>query len=466
MATYLTNPALFDFWEQVFEDGVDGGILYGGRSSSKTVDTARNLTRLVDYIPVKLRIMCVRRFQNKIEHSVYQELCDAIEALGLQARFDIQKAKIIHVSTKSEFFFYGTERNLGDIKGTSGVDILWVEEGEALTKEQWEIIEPTVRKEGSLKLILFNPRFVTDFVWKFFIINTPPGWIKRLINHDENPFLSKTMLRTIAAHRKRDPDGFENVYDGKPMGDSELSIFKRRWLDACVDAHVKLGVELVGRKVIGFDPADDGEDACATADMTGSVVIGLDEWKSGKDELTQSSKRVWVRAKAQGALVSYDTVGVGAFIGGHINDLNGENKASVAHFAFHAGGAVLDPDDPSDPYNENSPTNRAEYSRLKAQGWARTSRKAMLTYNAVERGHSIRPEDVLSFSSDIPEEALEELFTELCVPWWVQNEGKKHVVPKEKLKKDMGVKSHNRADALIAADNAGEDEHYDLGALV
>lgn len=48
---------------------------------------------------------------------------------------------------------------------------------------------------------------------------------------------------------------------------------------------------------------------------------------------------------------------------------------------------------------------------------------------------------------------LDALFTELCVPWWVESEGKKRVVPKAKLKKDLGVKSHNLADAVIAADN-------------
>jgi phage terminase large subunit len=77
----------------------------------------------------------------------------------------------------------------------------------------------------------------------------------------------------------------------------------------------------------------------------------------------------------------------------------------------------------------------------------------MLTFNAVTRGQSIKPEDVLSFSSEIDAKKLDALFTELCVPWWVETEGKKRVVPKLKLKKDLGVKSHNLADAVIAADN-------------
>ena len=59
----------------------------------------------------------------------------------------------------------------------------------------------------------------------------------------------------------------------------------------------------------------------------------------------------------------------------------------------------------------------------------------------------------MSFASEIGKAKLDALFTELCVPWWVETEGKKRVVPKLKLKKDLGVKSHNLADTVIAADN-------------
>ncbi len=452
-ATYLTNPALFDFWEEVFLGQIDTAVLHGGRSSSKTRDTACQLIRLIDHLPVRMRVLCIRRFQNRIQESVYTELKWAISHLGLADRYEVQKTTIIHRATGSEFIFYGIERNLEDIKGTSDVDILWVEEAEMLTEDQWQVIYPTIRKEDSLTVLLFNPRYVTDFVWKHFVVNTPPYTVVRQINYTENPFLSQKALRDIAMMQERDPEMFEHVYLGVPLGDSELSIFKRRWLDACVDAHKVLGLDLAGRNVVGFDPADDGEDKCATADKIDGVFTDAEDWASGKDELVQNAKRVWAKAKNVGAAVSYDTIGVGAFVGGYIDEQNEANQTDVEHYAFHAGGGVMDGDKPSDPQNSNSPLNKDEYLNLKAQAWANTARKAMLTFNAVTRGQSIKPEDVLSFSSEIGEAKLDALFTELCVPWWVESEGKKRVVPKVKLKKDLGVKSHNLADALIAADN-------------
>lgn len=285
------------------------------------------------------------------------------------------------------------------------------------------------------------------------------------IDYTENPFLSQKALRDIAAMRDRDPETFEHVYGGVPLGDSELSIFKRRWLDACVDAHQVLNLKLTGRNVIGFDPADDGEDKCAAADKIEGVFTEAEDWASGKDELVQNAKLIWARAKRLNALVSYDTIGVGAFVGGYIDEQNGSAGAAVKHYAFHAGGAVVDPDKPSDPLNSNSPENRVEYLNLKSQAWANTARRAMLTFNAVTRGQAIKPEDVLSFSSAIGKERLDALFTELCVPWWVESEGKKRVVPKAKLKKDLGVKSHNLADAVIAADNVNVSGTFTLQNL-
>ena len=89
--THLTNPALFDFWESAFFGSNDIAVLHGGRSSSKTRDTACQLVRLVNHVGVKMRVLCIRRFQNKIQESVYTELKWAINHLGLKDEYDVQK---------------------------------------------------------------------------------------------------------------------------------------------------------------------------------------------------------------------------------------------------------------------------------------------------------------------------------------------------------------------------------------
>lgn len=114
-STALTNPALWDFWDKVFIGGADTAVLHGGRSSSKTRDTACQLVRLVNHVRVRMRVLCIRRFQNRIQDSVYTELKWAIAHLGLTAEYEVQKTTIIHRATGSEFIFYGIERNIEDI---------------------------------------------------------------------------------------------------------------------------------------------------------------------------------------------------------------------------------------------------------------------------------------------------------------------------------------------------------------
>src|SRR5690606_19930753 len=155
-----------------------------------------------------------------------------------------------------------------------------------------------------------------------FVVKAQPHSVVHKIDWTDNPFLSQKALRDIAAMQESNPELFEHVYGGVPLGDSELSIFKRRWLDACVDAHKVLKLDLTGRNIVGFDPADDGEDKSATADKMDGVFVDAEDWSSGKDELVQNAKRVWAKAKNLNATVSYDTIGVGAFVGGYIDEQN------------------------------------------------------------------------------------------------------------------------------------------------
>lgn len=101
--TYLTNPHLYDFWERVFLGKADIAVLHGGRSSSKTRDTACQLVRLIDHLPVKMRVLCIRRFQNRIQESVYTELKWAINHLGLQAAYEVQKTTVIKHGIRTPF---------------------------------------------------------------------------------------------------------------------------------------------------------------------------------------------------------------------------------------------------------------------------------------------------------------------------------------------------------------------------
>lgn len=383
----------------------------------------------------KTRFLCVRRFQNKIKESVYTLIKSQIDTFKMSG-FDILASGIQH-KNGSDFTFYGIDRNTDEIKSFEGADILWIEEAHNLTAEQWEILEPTIRKENSEVWISFNPKLMTDFIYQRFIVNPPPDTRVRLINYPQNPFLSKTMRKIIEAKKLEDYEEYEHVYLGVPRTDDDAAVIKRSWLEAAIDADKKLGMDLLGARTVGYDVADSGEDKNATIGFNGSNCVDVDEWKAPEDELTQSAKRAW-SVVGNGRLL-YDSIGVGAQVGSTLK----EAGISSGYFKFNAGGAVVNPDDDYAPGIKN----KEKFENLKAQAWQDVADRLRNTFNAVNKGVKFEPHQLISISGDLNQ--VERLKTELSSPRRSYSKrGLDMVESKDDLKK-RGIKSPNLADAFI-----------------
>ena len=433
------NPALREFWitPSRFK------VLPGGRASSKSWDAAANAIRIAQM--VKVRVLCARMYQNKIEESVYTLLKIQIERFGLQGRFEIQKNKITCITTGSEFIFYGIARNIAEIKGLEGIDILWLEEAESVSSEQYGILEATVRSEGSEIWLIFNPRLRDDFIYQNFVENPPPGALVRHINFDENPFLSQTAINDALTLKARDFDEYEHRYLGKPRNDDDKSIIKRTWLESAIDAHTRLEVVPSGKRRVGFDIADDGADKNATVLAHGVLCERVDEWKGQEDELLQSCTRAYTLARDHGAEIDYDSIGVGASAGAKFKELNEAQKGSVVYRKFNAAGKIIRPDE----FYMPGVRNKEKFENLKAQSWVSVADRLRITHAAVTKGEDFEPQDIISLSPDI--DKLKELVTELSTPHrGYTNTGKDIVESKKDLAK-RDVKSPNKADAFIMA---------------
>ncbi|MGZ5055860.1 MAG: PBSX family phage terminase large subunit [Methylobacter sp.] len=433
------NPALKPFWLKPARNR----ILYGGRASSKSWDAAGFATFLTDNY--KLRVLCVRQFQNKITESVYSLLKIQIERFQLKERFDVQRNKIYNTATDSEFMFYGLWRSIDEIKSLEGIDILWIEEAHNLTEEQWKILEPTIRKSGSQVWIIFNPRLISDFVYKRFVINPPPNTIVRKINYDENSFLSDTMARIIEAAKLEDYDEYEHIYLGEPRQDDDSVIIKRSWILAAIDAHKTLNLAPTGRKRMGFDVADSGADKCASVYAHGSIVLWADMWKAAEDELLKSCTRVYHSAREREASITYDSIGVGATAGAKFGEINNALGQSVQYSKFNAGGAVLKPES---VYSQGT-KNKDMFSNIKAQAWWMLADRFRNTYNAVRKGEKFNDDELISLSSELPH--IDLLIDELSTP---KRDYDKNGRVKVESKKDLAkreVPSPNLADALVMA---------------
>ncbi|MCP4620579.1 MAG: PBSX family phage terminase large subunit [Bradyrhizobium sp.] len=452
------NPALRDFWSRAANDNgepIRNRVLYGGRASSKSWDAAGFAIFLAQ--KYKVKFLCARQFQNKIEESVYALLVATIDRFGLRAQFRILDNKIIHRRTGSEFVFYGLWRHINEIKSLEGIDICWLEEAHALTEDQWRVLEPTIRKAGSQFWIIFNPQLSTDFAWQRFIVKPPRGTLARQINYTENPFLSQTMLDLIEGAKAEDFEEYQHVYLGQPRDDDDMVVIKRSWLMAAIDAHKKLGIDISGDRRIGFDVADSGDDKCATVAAHGPLATWADQWKAGEHELLKSTTRVWNAAAECGSSIVYDSIGVGAGVGAKVNELNQADEygrprdVRIAHTAFNAGGAVHKPDS---LYGGTKRTNKDMFANAKAQAWWSVADRLRNTYNAVVNGAKFDPADMIFIDGTIP--FLSKLVDELATPKRdFDNAGKVKVESKKDLAKPNReggpVKSPNLADAFVMA---------------
>lgn len=428
---FQLNPNLREFWNT----RKPYKLLKGGRFSSKTQDAGGMAAFLARNYSV--RIMCIRQFQNRIADSVYTVVREKIEAAGWADEFEIGVSTIRHKITGSEFLFYGIARNLKDIKGTEGVDILWIEEGEGLTELQWSVIDPTIRKEGAEIWILWNPDLITDFVQAKLPTLLGDKCIIRHINYLENPFLSDTAREKAERLKEVDPDAYRHIYLGEPLSSDDSSVIKYAWVEAAIDAHLKLGIDMSGARSVGYDVADSGADKNACADFNGAICEAIDEWSAPEDELAQSTKRAW--ARVQGGILVYDSIGVGAHVGSTLSEMGIRN----GYCKFNAAGAVVNPE------REYAPKikNKDKFENLKAQAWQDVADRFRNTFNAVTKGEAFEASDLISISSAVSR--AEQLKIELSAPRKrYSKRGLDMVESKDELAK-RGIASPNLADSFV-----------------
>lgn len=419
--------------------------LYGGRGSGKSHAAAEFIVAAMS--SCTCRVVCCRQFLNKSGESIFQLLKSKIHAAGLAHDFDINNLKIVCKSTGSEAMFYGLWKNIDEIKSLEDVDICLLEEAHNLTEEQFMVLDPTFRKSGFTFVVVFNPRLVTDFPYRKFVVNQPPNSVKLKLNYYDNPYLDDEFIRDVIDPLKEtDHALYEHHFLGEPQNDDDDSIIKRSHVLAAIDAHHKLGIEPSGRTRIGYDVADSGNDWCASVTAKGALAYGLDMWKAREDELLKSCERVWHTALKEGASITYDAIGVGAHSGAKFNELNTTSKRKIQHTKFFAGGQAARPES---NYAHTNIKNKDYFANIKAQQWALLADRFRNTFNAIHNGQKFDECDMIFIDSELPH--LEQLIDELTiVKRDFDNAGKFKAESKKDLAK-RDINSPNLADAFVMA---------------
>ena len=186
-------------------------VLYGGRGSGKSWGVARALLLMGMNKPI--RVLCARELQNSITDSVHALLADQIKTLNLDSIYEVQNT-VIYGKNGTEFLFAGLKHNVTKIKSFEGVDVCWVEEAQTVSKSSWDVLLPTIRKDGSEIWITFNPELDTDETYKRFVVSPPSNAVVQKVNWSDNPWFPQVLRDEKDDLKKRDMDAYLNVWEG------------------------------------------------------------------------------------------------------------------------------------------------------------------------------------------------------------------------------------------------------------
>lgn len=249
----------------------------------------------------------------------------------------------------------------------------------------------------------------------------------------------------------RDATVIAQEYDINYSASVSGVVIPNEWVQAAVDAHIKLGITASGARRGGLDVADEGKDKNAFAGRHGILLESVEEWSGVGSDIFETTKKAHDICKVQGyASYRYDADGLGAGVKGDSRQINEQRGESLEVAAFRGSAAVLDPDARIEEVGEveekdrDQRINKDYFANAKAQAWWALRMRFLRTYRAVVQGHPVDdPDALISISSRIP--ALAKLTAELSQPTYLENGAGKLLIDKA----PDGSKSPNLADSVM-----------------
>ena len=198
-------------------------VVYGGRGGGRSWGCARALLLFAVQRPI--RVLCAREVQKSIKDSVHKLLSDQVQLMNLGSYFEVLESQI-RVRNGGEFTFSGlSSQTIESIKSMEGVDYVWCEEAQTITKRSWDILIPTIRKENSEIWVTFNPSLESDETFQRFVVSPPPDTKKIKLNYNDNPWFPEVLEKERLYCMENDTENYPNIWEGECKPAAEGAIY-------------------------------------------------------------------------------------------------------------------------------------------------------------------------------------------------------------------------------------------------
>lgn len=226
----IITPHFQSFWKVANSHKYLKHVLKGGRGSAKSTHIGIRLIR--DMMKYPVTTLCVRKVGNTIEGSVFEQMKEAIDILGVGAYWRVNKSpmSLTYIPRGNKIIFRGADdpNKIKSIKMSKfPVAFLWIEElAEFKTEDEVSTIENSVLR-AELQDGLF---------YAFYYSYNPPkrkqSWVNKryetqfipsntFVHHStylDNPYISKVFKDEAEEVRKAKPQKYEWEYLGKAIG--------------------------------------------------------------------------------------------------------------------------------------------------------------------------------------------------------------------------------------------------------
>lgn len=217
-------------WKASFSKDILNVVCKGGRGSGKSSDIAHIITQII--MRYAVNAVCIRKIDNTLEQSVYEQLKWAIAEQGVMHLFKFNKSplRITYLPRGNYIVFRGAQdperiKSLKDAQFPFAIG--WIEElAEFKTEDEVKTITNSLLR-GELDDGLF---------YKFFYSYNPPkrkqSWVNKkyesqfqpantFVHHStyfDNPYISKEFIAEAEATKERSERRYEWEYLGKAIG--------------------------------------------------------------------------------------------------------------------------------------------------------------------------------------------------------------------------------------------------------
>jgi len=214
--------------------------IYGGRGKGGSHFFA---DQVIAYsMSEKMDIVCLREIQLSLNQSVKKLIEDKIVKHGLSAYFRVLDSHIESVHG-GRISFFGMQNHTSDsIKSLEGYRVAYIEEAASFSQRSLDLLRPTIRWEDKERGLIseiwavWNPYKCTDPIDAFFRGNDKEdheeAFIPRLdsivveASYRDNPFFPEVLRGDMEEDRRRDPDKYAHIWEGKYWTRTDALVFR------------------------------------------------------------------------------------------------------------------------------------------------------------------------------------------------------------------------------------------------